>query len=390
MRSVARAGGSSWHRPSRAAVRARPIPLGGRPVAPPVLGSKAVHRPPVPRKMFVKNPLPAFEDDSLPGPEPRVTAFLLPRPVDLRALRHRLTELECPTSMWQGQVLLSGSSASLGQQLCSAIFLPDGCAVLWHMSRGTERHVLHIAAGHPAPRFRLPRLGDCRKPGLDSRGEEEWSEQAVSAVSAAGDAEPLAREELDVVESPEGAGTSFNPHDGLLQLAHRSAEDRASHQLGLSLGLAVAVRLDALERRIEEHLETYRRSMHAESHRTFFLSDVSQRIFVAERRLHELRYELTDLLEAPDLLWDHAEVEHLYDQVVVHFDIRRRISLLDSRLSHSLDYLGTLSEHVRHMYSVRLERIIIVLIFLELCVGLNNTGGLEQVRGASSPLFGGD
>merc|ERR1719393_303361 len=104
------------------------------------------------------------------------------------------------------------------------------------------------------------------------------------------------------------------------------------------------------------------------------LSGVSDRIFTAETGLHELRYELNSeagLLDAPDLLWEHALAERLYDQVVAHFDVRRRTALLNDRLSYSLDYLHTLGEHVRHQYSVRLERMIIVLIFLELLVGVS-------------------
>jgi len=37
-----------------------------------------------------------------------------------------------------------------------------------------------------------------------------------------------------------------------------------------------------------------------------------------EMGLHELRYELNSesgLLDAPDLLWDHALAEHLFDRV---------------------------------------------------------------------------
>merc|ERR1712113_418076 len=110
---------------------------------------------------------------------------------------------------------------------------------------------------------------------------------------------------------------------------------------------------------------------------TLNLNRVSHRIFVMEKQLHDMRYELNSeagILDAPDLLWEHAVAERLYDQVVAHFDVRRRTALLNERLSYSLDYLHSLSEHVRHQYSVRLERIIILLIFLELCVGLWSHG----------------
>jgi len=148
---------------------------------------------------------------------------------------------------------------------------------------------------------------------------------------------------------------------------------RASHQLGIALGLAVAVRLDALERQIEAKLEDNWREISKEAKKTLNLTAVSHRIFVMETGLHDLRYELNSeagFVDAPDLLWEHALAERLYDQVLTHHDTRRRTAALNERLSYSLDYLHSLSEHVRHGYSVRLERIIIILIFFELCVGL--------------------
>ena len=71
-----------------------------------------------------------------------------------------------------------------------------------------------------------------------------------------------------------------------------------------------------------------------------------------------------------DLLREQAHAERLYDQVVAHFDVRRRTTLLNERLSYSMDFLHTLGEHVRHLYSVRLETMIIVIIALELAVGI--------------------
>lgn len=304
-------------------------------------------------------PLPLFVDDRFPGPEPRVSASLLGNAIDLNGLRTRLQELGCPTGMWQGQVLFCGSSEGLGQQQCSAVFLPDGCAVCWHMSRETEQFVLELASSSPAQRRRPTRLGVLEVVLEGSR-------------SALEDSEPLATEELDVVDAVEGARTVLDPHDGSLRLT-TCEETRASHQLGLSLGLAVAVRLDALETKIERRLQADWQDMRADVRLIVNLSGVSHRIFVEENVLHEMRNELNSeagLLDAPDLLWEHALAERLYDQVVSHFDVRRRRALLNERLSYSLDYLHTLGEHVRHLYSVRLERMIIVLIALELGVGI--------------------
>merc|ERR1719316_1609317 len=216
-----------------------------------------------------------------------------------------------------------------------------------------------MAASTPAERRRRPSW------------PSERSESGVARMEELGFVVPAATEELDVYDAPDGLITALDAQDGTIRLT-RDIWSRTSHMLGVSLGLAVAVRLDALERRIDARLEAEWRNMHEEVRKSSFnLSGVSNNIFVAETGLHELRYALNSEagpLDAPDLLWDHALAERLYDQVVAHFDIRRRTALLNERLSYSLDYLHTLGEHVRHGYSVRLERMIIVLIFLELLV----------------------
>merc|ERR1719362_441700 len=79
-------------------------------------------------------PLPAFVDARYAAPEPRVSASLLGSAIDVVGLRRDLEARGCPTALWQGQVLLCGSCEAFGQQLCSAVFLPDGCVVCWHMS----------------------------------------------------------------------------------------------------------------------------------------------------------------------------------------------------------------------------------------------------------------
>eukprot|EP00930_Biecheleria_cincta_P055926 TRINITY_DN42173_c0_g1_i1.p1 TRINITY_DN42173_c0_g1~~TRINITY_DN42173_c0_g1_i1.p1 ORF type:complete len:389 (-),score=70.26 TRINITY_DN42173_c0_g1_i1:24-1190(-) len=307
--------------------------------------------------------LPSFEDDAYAGPEPRVAAHLLGKPVKLQHLRERLLELGCPTGMWQGQVLLCGSSAALGQQRCSAVILPDGCVICWHMSRKTEHIILELAAGCPANRRTPTSLGALN---LVLEGH----------LQPSADGEPIASETMEVVDARNGAVTKIDKEDGCIHLTS-NPEERGSDQLAVSLGMAVAVRLEALEKKIERQLEADWQALQKETrklrHMMLNLSNISHRIFVDENMIHSMRYELNaqaGLLDPPELLWEHAPAERLYDKVVAHFDVRRRTSLLNERLSYSLDYLHTLGEHMRHLHSVRLERMIIVLITFELGVGV--------------------
>eukprot|EP00927_Polykrikos_kofoidii_P048498 TRINITY_DN42771_c0_g1_i1.p1 TRINITY_DN42771_c0_g1~~TRINITY_DN42771_c0_g1_i1.p1 ORF type:complete len:441 (+),score=57.72 TRINITY_DN42771_c0_g1_i1:83-1405(+) len=334
--------------------------------------SGASSKAPPPRLLV--QPLTPFVDERYPGPEPRVSAFLIGTAVDLRQLRRRLAEMGCPMVMWQGEVLLCGSSAEVGQQQCNAVFLPDGCAVCWNMSRETERKMLRIAADCPAKR---------RGPPHTPASASSWSSSSPC--------QPVASEHLEITDSSDGVTTSLDVQEGTLSLTS-DTRLRTSHQLGLSLGLAVAVRLDNLERRIEAKLDAERLDLYAQV-RSLNLSTVSHRIFEAETGLHELRYGLNSeagVLDAPDLLWEHALAERLYDQVVAHFDVRRRTALLNDRLSYSLDYLHTLGEHVRHQYSVRLERAIVVIIFLELCLGVMSYSHEHPELGVDMLCRGGD
>jgi len=318
--------------------------------------SSTPRRPP---KALVK-PLPPFVDHRFPGPEPHVAAFFLPKGINLTQLKQKLTEMGCPTVMLQNQILFSGSSEQVGQQRCHAIFMPDGSAVCWHMSRQTELLILKVAASCSGPR----------------RGPSRWTKLGGPLPSERMDelglSTPLAEERLEVMDAPPSVVTDVNAQDGSVRLT-RDPFMRPQHELGISLGLAAAARLDALEHQIETKLEENWRDIPREAKRTINLSSVSHRIFVMETSLHDLRYELNSeagCVDAPDILWDHAMPERLYEAVLIHHDTRRRTAALNERVSYSLDYLNSLNEHVRHQYSVRLEVIIIVLIFFELCVGV--------------------
>ena len=69
-------------------------------------------------------------------------------------------------------------------------------------------------------------------------------------------------------------------------------------------------------------------------------------------------------------MWEHEQLEALHDACTVHFDVARRVDLLNHRLNFHFDHLETIAEYGRHQQSARLERIIIVLIALELLVGI--------------------
>lgn len=304
-------------------------------------------------------PLPVFQDHRYPGPEPHVGAFFLRTAIDLHQLKARFQELDCPTILFQG-ILLAGGSAELGQQKVSSVALADGCLICWHMNRKTELMLQKLAASCPGSRRGPTDVTVTGRP------------ETYARMGQLGLAAPLSEERLDVMDAHQTVISSVDAQEGSVWLT-RDPQERQNHQLGVSLGLAVAVRVDALERQIEAKLDENWREISREGKNTIFLAAVSHRIFIMESGLHDLRYELNSEaghVDAPEVLWEHSIAERLYEQVLTHHDTRKRTALLNERLSYSFDYLRTLSEHVRHQYSVRLEVIIIILIFFELCVGI--------------------
>jgi len=258
----------------------------------------------------------------------------------------------------------------------NVVVLPNGCLVLWDTEEDLRQRMLQLAASCPENRHGPTTIGAVQK-------------VLEGDYLAAESSEPLASESLDFVYEAVGKETRLDKNTGQLHVARvatdpfgeKGALQQAQlEQIAISLGLEIAVRLDELEAKIEEQtvkswqaLEKEVASVEERFAMSVTLKDISNRVFRYEHMIHEMRYELNAagrFLDSPDLLWENPNEERLHDQVVRHFDVKRRTDLLNERLSYSLDFLHTLGEHVRHLYSVRLERMIIILITLELGVGV--------------------
>ncbi|CAE7576423.1 Rmnd1 [Symbiodinium sp. KB8] len=313
----------------------------------------------------------------------QVWAHLLRRSINLTVLGQQVSQLKGPAyscRLWH----MAGPKASpLAQVLiCNSdtagnvVVLPNGCLVLWDTEEDLRQRMLQLAASCPANRHGPTTIGAVQK---------VLEGDYLPAESS----EPLASESLDFVYEAAGKETRLDKNTGQLHVARVAAdpsgEKGALQQaqlelIAISLGLDIAVRLDQLEAKIEEQtvkgwqaLEKEVASVEERFAMSVTLKDISNRVFRYERMIHEMRYELNAagrFLDSPDLLWENPNEERLHDQVVRHFDVKRRTDLLNERLSYSLDFLHTLGEHVRHLYSVRLERMIIILITLELGVGV--------------------
>jgi len=73
----------------------------------------------------------------------------------------------------------------------------------------------------------------------------------------------------------------------------------------------------------------------------------------------------SDMLESPEMYWEEPELEKLFKQMIRNLDVSRRIKIFNERL----DYTQEVSEVVQTYSTTRtahlLEKIIIVLISIE-------------------------
>lgn len=76
-------------------------------------------------------------------------------------------------------------------------------------------------------------------------------------------------------------------------------------------------------------------------------------------------------LDSPDFYWDRETLEPLYSQLVAYLMIPKRTRLFNDKLNHCIDLMGILKQHLSDKHHVRLEWIIIWLIFVEVLIGLD-------------------
>ncbi|KAK1932838.1 hypothetical protein X943_001025 [Babesia divergens] len=141
---------------------------------------------------------------------------------------------------------------------------------------------------------------------------------------------------------------------GILYLPQDSS---AADKIAVSLALMSAVQLNHMELSIRMKL----------------VDRLAERLFEFQTYAHKTRYLLNlehDPLEVPDILWDDEKLCTLFMATLATFDVPQRVEKLNSRISWELDSLQSHSEYIRHKHSSRLEKIIILVITVELALGL--------------------
>jgi len=89
-------------------------------------------------------------------------------------------------------------------------------------------------------------------------------------------------------------------------------------------------------------------------------------MLLAENRLNGR----AGVLDRPDLLWDNPGLSGLYARLEGDYELHDRAAALDRKLTTLSHTSETLVETMRYHSSHRLEQAILLLIFVELCLGL--------------------
>lgn len=73
----------------------------------------------------------------------------------------------------------------------------------------------------------------------------------------------------------------------------------------------------------------------------------------------------SDLLDTPDFYWDREQLENLYSQTNNYFNISKRTRVMNERLNHCVELADLITSNLNDIHHVRLEKIIIYLIMIE-------------------------
>ncbi|EUD66159.1 hypothetical protein C922_03354 [Plasmodium inui San Antonio 1] len=277
-----------------------------------------------------------FVDESCDRAEPYVIAYYLNNPINLSALKSAYEKVGSQV-LYKEPYLYVESCAYFNQQDSSAVFFKNGCMVIWSMNKQNRNKFFHF----------------CR-PFLNLTGSN---------------IENYDFEELQV----ENISNKSYVNNSVIYLT--SNNYRTTDKIAISFGLLSAVRLNNLEKKIEkklfyenDHIENLKKKIKSSN-----LDFLSKQLFTSKVTLHNLRYELNidqDILDVPEALWELEYQKKLFLNILHIFDIKQRVDLLNHRLSWTLDYLNSFLDYVNQKHSSRLERIIIVIIGLELVLGI--------------------
>jgi len=138
-------------------------------------------------------------------------------------------------------------------------------------------------------------------------------------------------------------------------------------KFAFSNAMAASVKLGALETSLDKIIDSIE----------FLSEDMKEgRPFATSRKevlkksgeLFALRHVLnlsSDLLDTPDFYWDRETLESMYLSTCSHLAIAKRIRITNEKISHCIELMDLVRNHLNDNHHTKLEWYIIILIMIE-------------------------
>ena len=237
----------------------------------------------------------------------------------------------------------------------TAVIFPDGALVTWFMTSDDEKALAN-------------ELLSARSEVPSSRNDQE--SRAIEQIDSLDCMEALA---VSVPDS--SAETCLLEGEAVLSLTPID-ENRSNQMLAVSMALGAAARTNAIESTLSAYIKKGHTDISSSISKInqWKLSKVSESVFESEKGVHRWRYFLTSIHRpgVPDSLWDYEQLDKLFDEVSAHFELEERFDDLQNQLTYYSEFLRTVGDYVRHGYSSRLEKIIILIIAIEAGVAVRH------------------
>ena len=248
---------------------------------------------------------------------------------DLRAEVQRTMELSAATYWGDDAVLHLKTLPMGGKEDGHDVFVFDGSVVFWSATKEEERAFME-RIGH----FQVD------KHSLSEFETMSWQLATFSGLKG------------DVVNIDE---------------AKQEAE-QVKLKLAVSHALARSVRLSVFE----EHVKRTMVDMRSISRDLMTKQRISMSPKECLKHIGELLYlrgEVnlhSDLLEPPEMLWEHPRLEALFETMMAEMDVDDRVDVVNRKLDSAAELVEAILVHLSERMGHRLEIIIIVLIAAEL------------------------
>lgn len=241
-----------------------------------------------------------------------------------------------------------------------AFFFQSGAAVLWGIPAPHRRQLLGAAA-----RFSTePAASPAAAAAAAMRGADSWDHDFAFHTPA---------------------GRAGVRGDEL----YVSSWGAVPEVLALSYGLAQSVKLHVYEGTIDGLVEATR-GLPVELARAGEISLPRRQVRQLIGQLLAARYSVSlvsDILDSPEFFWSHPELERLHTEAVAAVELRHRARILDARVAVIRDALEVLNAELGQSSSMRVERAILFLIFVEVMFEVYNQARRHrEAMGGAIPL----